>query len=75
MGRNWHNFSAKEHGFLYSHTEGSHEFYVKKENGHFVVQVIVSSKERHRQSRNTMQMSMRHSGISKIEYVRWINAQ
>lgn len=80
MSRNWHHFSAKEHadflvehGFHYLYTKGSHDFYVKKESvSQHLVQVI-GGKERQRQSRKTMEMSIRHSGILKQEYTQWIN--
>lgn len=81
MSKNWHHFSAKEHaefliehGFRYSNTQSSHEFYVKvTETKQCVVQVIINNKEKHRQSRKTMDMSLRHSGIPKSKYKDWIN--
>lgn len=81
MPKNWHHFSFKEHvkfllehGFLFVHSEGSHFFYVRKVVGepHLVVQAVKGDEEK-RQSRKTMDMSSRHSGISKDEYKRWIN--
>ncbi|HBF67508.1 MAG TPA: hypothetical protein DDW36_03735 [Candidatus Magasanikbacteria bacterium] len=80
MAKNWHQFSAREHkefleenGFYYARTHGSHEFYVKRNLPDKVVQVVVSNKENHRQSRKTMDMSSRHSGMPKSEYKKWIN--
>lgn len=83
MGKNWYHFSAKEHvefltenGFYYNHTEGSHEFYIKRcSDKDYIVQVVISNKEKKRQSRKTMDMSSRHSGISKERYKEWINNQ
>lgn len=83
MGKNWHQFSAKEHarflkenGFTYEHTRSSHDYYIKRElTGDRIVQVIISLKEKSRQSRKTMDMSARHSGISKSKYTEWINNQ
>jgi len=81
MSKNWHHFSAKEHiqfleenGFVYAHTRSSHDYYIKQDaNGDRIVQVITSKKEQKRQSRKTMDMSSRHSGISKDHYKKWIN--
>lgn len=81
MSKSWHHFSAKEHtkfleenGFVHTHTNGSHAFYVKKNaTEQHIVQVIVGSNEKDRQSRKTMEMSIRHSGILKAAYVIWIN--
>ncbi len=80
MPKNWHHFSAREHtafllahGFRFVHTKGSHEFYFKRTDGiPHLVQVVLHAEEA-RQSRKTMDMSVRHSGISRDEYKRWIN--
>ncbi|MEK7451821.1 MAG: hypothetical protein AAB664_00630 [Patescibacteria group bacterium] len=81
MSKSWHHFSAKEHAkflkeneFAHVYTKGSHAFYVKKnEVEQRIVQVIIGSNEKDRQSRKTMEMSIRHSGIPKATYVSWIN--
>lgn len=80
MPKNWHHFSAKEHrkfleerGFLFIHQQGSHLYFAKRVAGHDCVVQVVLGKEEHRQSRKTMDMSSRHSGISKREYAAWIN--
>ncbi len=81
MSKSWHHFSAKEHatfleenGFTHTHTNGSHAFYVKRDEAEQrIVQVIIGTNEKNRQSRKTMEMSIRHSGIPKSKYVTWIN--
>lgn len=81
MPKNWHHFSAKEHaeflkenGFKHTHTRGSHQFFVKSDDeSDKIVQVIIGNKEKKRQSRKTMNMSIRHSGIPKGEYKKWID--
>ena len=81
MPKNWHHFSYKEHiafliehGFVFVHGEGSHFFYVKRgDDGRDSIVQAIKGKEEPRQSRKTIDMSIRHSGIPKSEYKTWIN--
>ena len=81
MPKSWHHFSAKEHaaflvenGFSYRKTNGSHDYYHRRVGTEDYIVQVVQGKEKKRQSRKTMDMSARHSGIPKSKYEEWINS-
>jgi predicted RNA binding protein YcfA (HicA-like mRNA interferase family) len=62
----------KDYNFSLGHIEGSHYFYNGKIKGEQrVVQVILSRKERECQTKKTIEMAIKHSGIPKEYFEEW----